>query len=220
MAKKNKQAHQRRNDSESDPESDAENENREYERGCTVLALVGKAIDSNTKIPLQWNSRKVPFGDYKTSFSTYIGVVARERVSINYRKWPDVPQAKLDEVYEFITKGFIVREDRRKWILTRASKIWNAFKTRLRKYWLYKSDGEIRKKRTWKYRRIHQPVCDKFTATYTTPEFRAISAKFREKSQLKNSSYRGGRRGYQYFEEQVEQELLKKKSISRKFLDI
>ncbi|XP_074301385.1 uncharacterized protein LOC141632771 [Silene latifolia] len=118
---------------ESDHES-IENENREYERGRTVLALVGKAIDSNTKIPLQWNCRNVPFGDHKTSFSTYIGVVARERVSINYRKWPDVPQAKLDEVYEFIA---------------------------------------------------------------------AISAKFREKSQLKNSSYRGGRRGYQYFEEQV-----------------
>ncbi|KAL9232810.1 hypothetical protein vseg_007875 [Gypsophila vaccaria] len=209
MAKKSKKSCQARDDSESDPESDLEKKNRDDERGRTVLKLVGTSIQSNTKIPLERNTRKVPCGEHKTVFSTYIGVVARERVCINYKKWTDLPKELLDEVYECITKGFMVRQDRRKWILSRASKRWNSFKTRLRKYWLYKYEGRIRKKAPWKYLWIYQATWDKFTATYTSPEFRELSAKFREKSLLKNSSYRGGRRGYQSFEEELEQDFIK-----------
>lgn len=76
---------------------------RDNQRGRTVLAIVGKAIQSGIKIPLQWNHRNVPCGEYKDTFSTYIGVVVRERVNINYAIWDEVPQEIQDEVYDFIS---------------------------------------------------------------------------------------------------------------------
>lgn len=78
----------------------AERENR---RGRTVLAMVGRAIQNGTKIPVAWNHRRLPCGDYKNAFCSYIGVVVRERVNINYRVWDDLPKEVLNEVYEFIT---------------------------------------------------------------------------------------------------------------------
>ncbi|KNA22796.1 hypothetical protein SOVF_030770, partial [Spinacia oleracea] len=86
--------------------SDVEQAHREEERGRTVLTIVGKAIQNETKIPVDWHTRYgVPTSDRKigdrkvcTILSSYIGVVARERVNINYLKWGDVPSTTLDEV--------------------------------------------------------------------------------------------------------------------------
>ncbi|KMT11304.1 hypothetical protein BVRB_5g109850 isoform B [Beta vulgaris subsp. vulgaris] len=106
MAKKRKQRSQSEDNLASNPEdkaSDAEKIRREDERGRTVLAKVGKAIHSGTKIPVEWHpTRNVPRGDNRTTLSTYIGVVVRERVSINYKKWSDVPKELKNEVCEFI----------------------------------------------------------------------------------------------------------------------
>ncbi|KAL9232848.1 hypothetical protein vseg_007912 [Gypsophila vaccaria] len=129
MAKKRKQTSVTRDDANSSfDEAPAEYENR---RGHTVLAVVGKAIQKGSKIPFQWNHYKVPIGANRGLFSNYIGVIVRERVSINYREWEDVPEI-LNEVYEFITKGFIVPDERKGYVLGRASIIWRSYKAILR----------------------------------------------------------------------------------------
>ncbi|KNA19381.1 hypothetical protein SOVF_062060, partial [Spinacia oleracea] len=82
-----------------DDTSNVEQAHRAEERGRTVLTIVGKAIQNETEIPVDWHTRYgVPTGDRKigdrkvrTILSSYIGVVARERVNINYLKWGDVP---------------------------------------------------------------------------------------------------------------------------------
>ncbi|XP_021751610.1 uncharacterized protein LOC110717260 isoform X1 [Chenopodium quinoa] len=134
--------------------------------------MLGKAIQSGTKIPVEWHpTYGVPFGDKKnrTTLSSYIGVVAREPVNINYKNWGDVPKEIVDEEYEIIAKGFDVLEKRKKYILGRASIRWRAFKTRLRKYWLYKVHGNkkvVRKTSPWKYPMILQTNWNKFIKTY------------------------------------------------------
>ncbi|XP_057249341.1 uncharacterized protein LOC104883507 [Beta vulgaris subsp. vulgaris] len=109
MAKKRKQRSQSEDNLASDPEDeafDAKKIRREDERGHTVLAKVGKAIHSGTKIPVEWHpTRNVPRGDNRITLSTYIGVIVRERVSINYKKWSDVPKEMKNEVCEFIMVG-------------------------------------------------------------------------------------------------------------------
>ena len=83
---------------------DSEKIRREDERGRTVLAMVGKAIQAGTKIRLEWHPiKRIPVGEHKSHFSTYIGVVARERVTITYKEWSDLPNGVLDEVYNAIT---------------------------------------------------------------------------------------------------------------------
>ncbi|KAK9676600.1 hypothetical protein RND81_11G088100 [Saponaria officinalis] len=209
MAKKRKQVSVSSGDANS--ESDGTSAECENRRGRTVLALVGKAVQRGTKIPLEWNHNKLPTGVNKDIFATYIGVVVRERVSINYREWEDVPKDVINEVYEFITKGFIVPDEHRGYVLRRASTRWRCFKARLRKDWMYDSKGENKKVIIRKppsiYPWINQTDWDKFIATYTDPKFKELSELNRERAKMKTSSYRGGRKGYLYYEEEIAKEL-------------
>ncbi|KAL2924761.1 Kinesin-like protein KIF21A [Bienertia sinuspersici] len=162
---------------------------REDERGRTVLAMVGKAIQGGTRIPLDWHPiYKTPSGTHRKTFCRYIGVVVRERVCITYVEWTDVPKELKEQLYDVITRV------ERKWVLTRAAARWRAFKTFLRKWWLYRKNGSIRRSAPWKYPWISQSK---------------TSQSHRDRSNLKNSSYRGGPLGYQYYEEELRTEFEK-----------
>ncbi|KAL2938202.1 ATP-dependent protease ATPase subunit HslU, partial [Bienertia sinuspersici] len=146
MAKRKKQLTTPNGDRTSHSEDDAsdpEKAKREDERGRTVLAMVGKAIQ-----------------------------VVRERVCITYVEWTDVPNELKEQLYDAITKGFTVLESRKKWVLTRAATRWRAFKTFLRKWWLYRKNGSIRRSAPWKYPWISQSVWDKFIQLCTSENFK------------------------------------------------
>lgn len=123
----------------SDPKDESSNvkeNNREAERGRTILAMVGKAIQDDIKVILHWDPLyKIPRGENRTLFASYIGVITRERININFKKWTDVPKETKDDVYDFIAKGFIIPENHKTWVLSQTCLRWRAFKTRLRKYW-------------------------------------------------------------------------------------
>ncbi|KAL2922063.1 ATP-dependent protease ATPase subunit HslU, partial [Bienertia sinuspersici] len=213
MAKRKKQLPTPNGDRTSHSEDDAsdpEKEKREDERGRTVLAMVGKAIQGGTRIPLDWHPiYKTPSGTHRKTFCRYIGVVVRERVCITYVEWTDVPKELKEQLYDAITKGFTVLESRKKWVLTRAAARWRAFKTFLRKWWLYRKNGSIRRSAPWKYPWISQSVWDKFIQLCTSEKFKKTSQSHRDRSNLKNSSYRGGPLGYQYYEEELRTEFEK-----------
>ncbi|KAL9241982.1 hypothetical protein vseg_016030 [Gypsophila vaccaria] len=206
MAKKRKQISVSGDDTNSDSyEASGECENR---RGRTVLKIIGKAIHKGIKIPLEWNHNKVPIGANRGIFANYIAVIVRERVSINYREWEDVPIEVLDEFYEFITKGFIVPDERESYVLGRASIHWRSFKSRLRRDWIYNSKGHnknvIIRNPCRIYPWITQSEWDKFIAISTDPKFKELSELNRERAKMKNLSYRGGRKRYLYIEEEIE----------------
>ena len=101
MARKKKQVGH--DDARLDPEN-SEKTRREDERGRTVLNLVGKAISAGTKLRLEWHPvKRIPIGHHRSHFSTYIGVVVRERVNITYKEWSHLPKGLLDELYDSIT---------------------------------------------------------------------------------------------------------------------
>ncbi|KAK9735034.1 hypothetical protein RND81_04G179000 [Saponaria officinalis] len=210
MAKKRKQMSASEDDDETETSGECE-----HRRGRSTIAVVGKAIRRGAKLPLEWNHNKVPIGTNKEVFASYIGVVVRERVSINYREWEDVPKQVINEVYEFITKGFEVPEERRSYVLTRASIRWRTFKARLIKYWMYDTKGEnknvIIRNPPSMYPWILQSHWNEFIATYTDPKFKELSDLNRERAKKKSSSYRGGRKGYVYYEEQIAEELRSQK---------
>ncbi|XP_074320639.1 uncharacterized protein LOC141657343 isoform X2 [Silene latifolia] len=209
MAKKKKQVCLSRGGSNSSDDSDIEKSNHNDERGRTVLAVVGEAIHNKVKLPLDWHPvRKTPCGKYGSTFRRYLGVVVRERLPITYGNWKDILKTELDSLYDQITKGFTVPAQHKKWILSRADDRWRAFKTRLRKLWLYKKSGKLRKRTPWKYH-IHQSAWDKFKEMCTTEKFQELSEDSRKRSNLKVSSYRGGCLGYQHFEKEIVKENLK-----------
>ncbi|XP_021730809.1 uncharacterized protein LOC110697739 [Chenopodium quinoa] len=174
MSKKRKQASANEASETGEAEESAECENR---KGRTVAAVVGKAILSGVKIPLEWNHNKVPVGENRDIFSSYIGVVVREKVNINHRDWEEVPKEVIDDLFKFITRGFIVPEERRNYVLGRASIRWRAFKARLRKDWMYDTKGVnpnvIIKNPPSIYPFITQADWTKFIETYTDDAFKA-----------------------------------------------
>lgn len=109
MARKKRKMPPPQGDLTDEDDSDAERVRREDERGRTVVNAVGIAIKNGTKIPLEWDPISgIPCGEYKLSFTTYIGVVTRERVCITYERWNDVPKETLDGLYECIKVSIFV----------------------------------------------------------------------------------------------------------------
>ncbi|XP_021743240.1 uncharacterized protein LOC110709337 isoform X1 [Chenopodium quinoa] len=186
---------------------------RENHRGRTVRAAVGRPIQSGNKIPLQWNHKKLPCGDHKTDFSTYIGVVVCIRVSINYKEWEEVPKEVINEVLDFITKGFTVPEDCKGYVIKQASKRWRAFKARLRKYFMYECDeeGNTTDVIIWTppslYPWITVDDWKKFVETSLDDKFKELSELNRKRAKKRKTSYRGGRKGYSYYEDESAKEL-------------
>lgn len=80
--------------------------------------------------------------------------------------------------FGIMQKGFLVPEDRREWVLGRASIRWRTFKARLRRDWMYSSNEKdksvIMKKPPELYPWILQTDWDKFIETYTDPKFKVI----------------------------------------------
>lgn len=70
-------------------------------------------------------------------------------------------------------------EERRRYVLGRASIRWRCFKARLRKVFMYESKGEnenvIIRTPPPLYGWITQTDWDKFIATYTDPKFKVLS---------------------------------------------
>ncbi|XP_021753899.1 uncharacterized protein LOC110719273 isoform X2 [Chenopodium quinoa] len=209
MSKKRKQASANEASKTGEAEESAECENR---RGRTVAAVFGKAILSGVKIPLEWNHNKVPIGENRDIFSSYI-VVVREKVNINYRDWEEVPKEVIDDLFKFIMRGFIVPEERRNYVLGRASIRWRAFKARLRKDWMYDTKGVnpnvIIKKPPSIYPLITQADWTKFIETYTDDAFKELSDKNRKRAKMNTSRYRGGQKGHLYYEQEIAAELQK-----------
>uniref|UniRef100_A0A803MY04 Transposase n=1 Tax=Chenopodium quinoa TaxID=63459 RepID=A0A803MY04_CHEQI len=215
MARKRKQVCPPEGDTTNgnEDDSDAERLSREDERGRTVLAAVGKAIQNGHKIPLEWEPiTKMPCREHKLTFSTYIGVIVRERVCITYKTWKEVPDQLLNDLYDRIKKGFVVLEERKPYILQQADDRWRAFKTRLRRDWVYhKNSGRLRENPpNWKYPWITLDVWKKFVELSTTDTFKAVSEDSRDRSKLKTSSYCGGPLGYQYYRDEIAKECLEK----------
>ncbi|KAL6580747.1 hypothetical protein OROMI_006670 [Orobanche minor] len=108
-----------------------------------------------------------------------------------------------------LSRGFYVPEGRKGWVLTRASLRWRAFKTRLRKKYMYLKNGMLSDKPPPKYPFIRQNDWTKFVEYCTSDTFKELSEKNHERANKKISTYRGVRLGYQYFEEEIEKELEK-----------
>lgn len=79
-----------------------------------------------------------------------------------------------------VQKGFVVLEERRKWILAQADDRWRAYKTRLRKHWMYhKKSGRLSNNPpTWKYPWITKDIWDKFVEWCTSDEFKVLYRSF------------------------------------------
>ena len=71
-------------------------------------------------------------------------------------------------------KGFEIPNISKTWIFRRASIRFRAFKTRLRKFWVYKSSGKIRKIVPWKYPWISQVDWDEFVEYCTSPDYQVV----------------------------------------------
>ncbi|XP_019179181.1 PREDICTED: uncharacterized protein LOC109174397 [Ipomoea nil] len=155
-----------------------------------------KKKKANEPISIQFDECNRPIGPYSKKFVSYIGIMVRSQVDINFKNWRSVKQTIKDSIWEDVKKEFAIEDVSKKSVVLKiASKRWKDFKSRLirehynNKHPLYESPAQL-----YDYLSVEQ--WEKFVAGRQTEEFKEKSRKAKESQALNVHPHFLGSAGY------------------------
>ncbi|KAK1351953.1 hypothetical protein POM88_053834 [Heracleum sosnowskyi] len=135
---------------------------------CKKLKEQTANKDVEKTIELNEYGRPKP-GKWKSQFTTYIGVIGRQRVDINTESWKVVNQGLKNTIWQDIKGEWNIKDDEhKKRIMKRVGKLWKDFKSRMVDK-LFEGEDPCEK-----YDYIKKEQWEKFRKAKETPEFKEI----------------------------------------------
>ncbi|XP_019158302.1 PREDICTED: uncharacterized protein LOC109155026 isoform X2 [Ipomoea nil] len=107
-------------------------------RGRTQMHKLDMQRVQGVKKEVQFNALVQPIGKSATELQSYIHVLAREKVKLNFKTWKHVPQDIKDKIWNAVNLSFIVPAQFKKNCLSSANDKWQQYKTQLTNNFIWK----------------------------------------------------------------------------------
>nr|GMC71531.1 putative Ulp1 protease family catalytic domain-containing protein [Ipomoea batatas] len=150
---------------------------------------------------------------------SYIGVLAREKVKVNYKTWKHVPEDIKEKIWEAVNLTFIVPPQFKKSCLSSANDKWRKYKTHLTNNFIWNrlSDEE----------NLHKPPVgsgitgdewSQFVITRMSDDFKKLSEQQKERRKQNLYPHRIARKGYARLASELSTELCDDEEVNRAIL--
>ncbi|KAK7257627.1 hypothetical protein RIF29_31729 [Crotalaria pallida] len=154
------------------------------QRGKTVLKKVIILRNKLGKIPVEWNVKGQPVGQYRSLFRSHIGVIVRQEVSITLTNWKDAS----DETRSI--SPWDIDETRMTYVLSSAGDSLKTFRVRLNRWRKEKNAMHPPKEYADS---ISQEEWEEFVAYCTSPDFELKETNSQETFLPRYKLYRAAR---------------------------
>ncbi|KAM3001179.1 hypothetical protein FF2_037504 [Malus domestica] len=173
-------------------------------RGPTMLDY--NALSKAKQIGVQFNDKGQHFGDGSASLSSSAGILARQLIPVTYASWDEVPTILKDKLCAAVKQKYDLAPCRKKILLTQMSGCWRTYKATLTKQIRSLDDGPdaMEQMQLLKPANVEkQADWDKFVKHRCSPEFDAISEKFKKLKSFHTLPHVMSRKGYARLEDEL-----------------
>ncbi|KAM1284909.1 hypothetical protein ACFX2J_027546 [Malus domestica] len=173
-------------------------------RGPTMLDY--NALSKAKQIGVQFNDKGQHFGAGSASLSSSAGILARQLIPVTYASWDEVPTILKDKLWAAVKQKYDLAPCRKKILLTQMSGCWRTYKATLTKQIRSLDDGPdaMEQMQLLKPANVEkQADWDKFVKHRCSPEFDAISEKFKKLKSFHTLPHVMSRKGYARLEDEL-----------------
>ncbi|XP_019196472.1 PREDICTED: uncharacterized protein LOC109190440 [Ipomoea nil] len=206
-------------DEEENMSGSQETQSTRSTRGRTQMHKLAMQRAQGLKKDVQFNELGQPIGDSAAELQSYIGVLAREKVKLNFKTWKHVPQDIKDKIWDAVNLSFRVPAIFKKPCLSSANDKWRQYKTQLTNNFIWKrlNDEENLHKPPPGYG-IMGDEWSQFVISRMSEDFKKLSEQ--QKVQRKQNLYphRLARKGYARLASEISTELCDDDEVNRAIL--
>ncbi|KAM2116436.1 hypothetical protein ACFX1R_010121 [Malus domestica] len=173
-------------------------------RGPTMLDY--NALSKAKQIGVQFNDKGQHFGAGSASLSSSAGILARQLIPVTYTSWDEVPTILKDKLWAAVKQKYDLAPCRKKILLTQMSGCWRTYKATLTKQIRSLDNGldAMEQMQLLKPANVEkQADWDKFVKHRCSPEFDAISEKFKKLKSFHTFPHVMSRKGYARLEDEL-----------------
>ncbi|XP_048447438.1 uncharacterized protein LOC103958443 isoform X3 [Pyrus x bretschneideri] len=174
-------------------------------RGPTMLDY--NAVLKAKQIGVQFNDKGQHFGAGSASLSSLAGILARQLIPVTYASWDEVPTILKDKLWAAMKQKYNLAPCRKKIILIQMSGCWRTYQATLTKQIRSLHDGPdaMEQMQLLKPDNVEkQADWDKFVKHRCSPEFAAISEKFKKLKSFHTLPHVMSRKGYARLEDELD----------------
>ncbi|KAL9666926.1 hypothetical protein QQ045_001270 [Rhodiola kirilowii] len=166
-----------------------------------MLDLIRSHRENGTKIPIEFDAIGYPLGKAGDTWRSYLGVVARTRVPIEYTYWRKVPQTCKDVMWNEAIEVFLGCDTHKEQEIKYASNAWRNFKTRLATDYIFGNRKD--EDPTKEYKFINLVQWKTFVEHTLSEDARKLSAQNEALAAKNEYAHTMGRGGYRKVKEVI-----------------
>ncbi|XP_057804832.1 uncharacterized protein LOC131020160 [Salvia miltiorrhiza] len=173
-------------------------------RGKVCLTKVAQRRAKGVIQHVDFNARGQPVGEAAAEMQSYIGLLTRDHVKINIKKWKAVPQDVKDLIWDTVKSSYDVPEQWKAGCMESANAKWRSWKCRMYNEFIVPCQDDASK--------LQEPPpgsgilpleWNQFVVTRLSTEFKNFSAQQKERRSKNIYPHRLSRKGYAKFAEEL-----------------
>ncbi|XP_062014202.1 uncharacterized protein LOC133730667 [Rosa rugosa] len=174
-------------------------------RGMVTMNRITRRLIRGRKLTIQINDKGEPYGKAAKEMQSYIGVLARTKISIVTGDWREVDPEEKQKIWESIMDAYVIPKECKKLVITSAANKWREFKSKLTNKYIipYMDTPELLENPPDDYRCVKKADWDIFVADRISAKFQELRDAQIEKRKENRYPHRMARKGYANLEAEL-----------------